>query len=118
MSWPVAGALLAGCAVVGVLFGLVPVRSLRRVLLALGIAGALVLFAPVRCADAEAGADVGAEPGQFGGQRSCETAYGLRLPEVGSLDGDGGGYALSLAGAALVLLGSAVVGRRRRARVV
>jgi hypothetical protein len=118
VSWPVAGALLLGCAVVGILVGLVPVRGLRRVLLAVCVAGALVLFAPVRCADAEAGAEVGAEPGQFGGQRSCETVYGLRLPEVGSLDGDGGGYALSLAGAALVLLGSAVVGRRRRATVV
>ncbi len=117
MSWPVAGALLLGCLVAGVVIGLVPVRALRSVLLLLAVAGVLVLFAPVRCSTAEPGSPVGAEAGQFGGQRSCATLAGWRLPEVASLDGDGPGYALALGGSALVLGGSALVGtiRRRRA---
>ena len=118
MSWAVAGVLLLGCAVAGVLVGLVPVQLLRRLLLFLAVAGVLVLFVPVRCSATEVGADVGAEPGQFGGQRSCDTLAGWRLPEAASLDGDGPGYALALAGSALVLGGSAVVGMRRRRAVV
>lgn len=114
MSWPVAGALLAGCLLTGVVLGLAPLRWLRRILLFLAVLGVLVLFAPVRCSTAEAGAGLGAEPGQFGGQRSCATLAGWRLPEAASLDGDGPGYALALGGSALVLGGSALVGRRRR----
>jgi hypothetical protein len=113
VSWTVAGLLLLGCAVVGVVVGLVPVRLVRRVLLVLAVVGVLVLFVPVRCSTLESGADVGAEPGQFGGQGSCATLAGWRLPEAASLDGDGPGYALALAGAALVLGGSALVGMRR-----
>ena len=113
MSWAVAGVLLLGCAVVGVVVGLVPLRPLRRLLLLLSVAGVLVLFVPVRCGATEEGAELGAEPGQFGGQRSCDTLAGWRLPEAASLDGDGPGYALSLAGAALVLGSSALVGARR-----
>jgi hypothetical protein len=117
MSWPVAGVLLLGCLLVGAAVGLVRVRAVRRVLLVLAVAGALVLFAPVRCSTAEAGGGLGGEPGQFGGQRSCATVAGWRLPEAASLDGDGPGYALALAGSALVLGGSALIGLRRRRAV-
>ncbi len=117
MSWPVAGLLLLACAVAGVVLGLVPFRRLRRLLLVLAVVGVLALFAPVRCSTTEPGGAVGADPGQFGGQRSCATLAGWRLPEAASLDGDGPGYALALGGSALVLGGSALVGtiRRRRA---
>ena len=114
MSWPVAGVLLLGCLAVGVVVGLVRVRALRRVLLVLAVAGVLVLFVPVRCSSAEEGAELGAGPGQLGGQRSCATLAGWRLPEAASLDGDAPGYALALAGSALVLGGSSLVGLRRR----
>ena len=117
MSWPIAGTLLLGCLVVGLGIGLVRVRALRGVLLVLAVVGVLALFAPVRCSSAERGAELGAEPGQFGGQRSCATLAGWRLPEAASLDGDGPGYALALGGSALVLGGSALVGRRRRRTV-
>ena len=117
MSWPVAGVLLLGCLLAGLVIGLVPVRPLRGVLLVLAVVGVLALFAPVRCSTAEPGAELGAEPGQFGGQRSCATLAGWRLPEAASLDGDGPGYALALGGSALVLGGSSLVGRRRRRTV-
>src|SRR5690242_7570620 len=116
MGWPVAGLLLLGCAVVGVVLGLVRPTALRRLLLALAVIGVLVLFAPVKCATAEADGGAGTEPDQLGGQTSCSTLAGWRLPEAASLDADGPGYALSLAGAALVLGGSAAVGMRRRRR--
>ena len=116
MSWPIAGLLLAACAVSGFCIGLVRTRTARRLLLAIAVAVALVLFVPVRCAPAQE-EQVGADPGQFGGQASCSTALGARLPEVASLDGDGPGYALALGGAALVLAGSWLVGRRRRVPV-
>ena len=120
MSWPVATVLLLGCLLAGVVIGLVPLRALRGALLVLAIAGVLLLFVPVRCSTAEPGSPVGAEPGQFGGQRSCATLAGWRLPEAASLDGDGPGYALALGGTAFVLGGSWLVGaaRRRRAAVV
>ena len=115
MSWPVAGLLLLGCAAVGVALGLVPFRWLRRLLLALAVVGVLALFAPLRCSSPGTDDVAGAAPGQFGGQRSCATLAGWRLPEAASLDGDGPGYVLAIGGAALVLTGSALVGRRRRA---
>ena len=114
MSWPVAGVLLLVCAVVGVVLGLVRPTVHRRLLLGLAVIGVLLLFAPVECATAEGGGGAGTEPDQLGGQTSCSTLAGWRLPEVASLDGDGPGYALSLAGTALVLGGSVVVGMRRR----
>jgi LPXTG-motif cell wall-anchored protein len=114
VSWAVAGLLLLGSAAVGVVAGLVPARLPRRLLLAVAIAGVLVLFVPVRCSATEPGSPAGPEPDQLGGQESCATLAGWRLPEAASLDGDGPGYALSLAGAALVLGGSALVGLRRR----
>ena len=114
MSWPIAGLLLAACAVAGVCIGLVRARAARRLLLFLAVAVALVLFVPVRCAPAQAEEQVGADADQFGGQASCSTALGWRLPEAASLDGDGPGYALALGGGALVLAGSGLVGRRRR----
>jgi hypothetical protein len=116
VTWPIAGLLLLGCALVGVVLGLVRPRVPRRLLLAVAVATVLALFVPVRCSGGEPGTEVGAEPGQFGGQASCSTPAGWRLPEVASLDGDGPGYALALAGAALVLCGSAVIGMRRRRR--
>jgi LPXTG-motif cell wall-anchored protein len=118
VSWPIAALVLVGCLVLGAVIGSVRPRAVRRLLLAVAIVLALVAFVPVRCAGGEADAEVGAEAGQFGGQTFCETVYGARLPEVASLDGDGPGYALSLAGAALVLAGSALVGRRRRRTAV
>ena len=117
MSWPIAGLLLAACAVVGVAVGLVRSQGARRLLLFLAVAAALAAFVPVRCSTAQAEEQVGADPNQFSGQSSCSKALGWRLPEVASLDGDGPGYALALAGGALVLTGSSLVGHRRRRAV-
>ena len=114
MSWTVAVVVLLGCAAAGALIGLVRSRGIRRLLLGLAAVAAMAVFVPVTCATAEAGVDT-LDPGQFGGQTSCTTFYGWRLPEAAAFDGDAGGYALALAGAAITLgAGGAVAARRRR----
>lgn len=111
MSWPTAAALLLGVAALGVLAGRARLSAGTRLLA--GVLGMLaaVVFLPGLCVTAIAASPAGESP-EFHGATSCETFYGVGLPEVGHVGGDGTGYLLALTAGAVAA--SAVVLTRRR----
>jgi LPXTG-motif cell wall-anchored protein len=112
MSWPVVAVLLAGCAGLGALVG----RTLTRVgtdvlLCSLAVACAL-LFVPGDCTrvlTAPSGYPALVQDGS-----TCDTLYGIRLPELPGTGEDATGGVLALTGSTLA--GAALVHVRRTQR--
>jgi hypothetical protein len=112
VSWPTAAVLLLGVAALGVLVGRVRVEVGTGLLAgAMGILAAVV-FLPGVCVTAIAASPPGESP-EFHGSTSCETLYGVGLPDVGRFGEDETGLLLALT-AGTIAVATVVLTRRRR----
>jgi hypothetical protein len=111
VSWTTAG-LLLGIAALGVLAGRAPTRWGTGLLAgALAVPAALV-FLPWVCVSLVGSAPI-SEPAEPHSATSCDTVYGVGLPELGRLGEDGTGNLLALTGG-IIAVDAVVLTRRRR----
>jgi hypothetical protein len=112
VSWTTAGLLLLGIAALGVLAGRAPTRWGTGLLAgALAVPAALV-FLPWVCVSLVGSAPI-SEPAEPHSATSCDTVYGVGLPELGRLGEDGTGNLLALTGG-IIAVDAVVLTRRRR----
>ena len=115
MSWTTAALLLLGCVALGALLGAAPDRVRTGWLAAAAVLAAVLVFSPGMCVTAVASMPYG-DPELLDGITSCETLYGVQLPELGRLDEDGTGHLLQLTAATGAVLALLLVRRRRSTR--
>lgn len=119
MSWAAAVMLLLGCLFLGATLGAAIGGRVRRGLLVVATTlPGLSIFAPWRCASSISSTSVAplGGPEQLAGRTSCETLYGVRLPEIASISGETAGSLLVLLSASIASTAGILVARYLRSR--
>jgi hypothetical protein len=111
VSWPTAGLLLLGIAALGVLAGHAPTRWGTGLLAGVLAVPVALVFLPWACVSPVGSTPI-SEPAKPHSATSCDTVYGIGLPELGGLGEDGTGRLLALGGGGIAV--AAVVLTRRR----
>jgi hypothetical protein len=111
VSWATAGLLLLGIAALGVLADRAPTRWGTGLLAASLAVPAALVFLPWVCVSLVGSTPI-SEPAKPHSATSCDTVYGVGLPEMAGLGENGTGRLLALTGGAIAV--AAVVFTRRR----